>query len=353
MSLLEVRNISHNFDKKSLAQLTDISFILEKGEILSLIGPSGTGKSTLLNIILGKLVADKGEVFFNEELIASPTYRNQEQMKSFAYVPQVSTLDFEKSVFENIGSPLEGLEDEVTITNKVRDMIEIFGLEYKDHKLPGDLSAGQRQRVEFAKAMVSNPKVLLLDEPFSNLDQFLKEEVISEVFPIFRERGLSVIFVSHNLDEAFSISDRTMVLAHGKVQQVAEPREIYDNPSTVFVARFTGKINLLASNLVATHEMETTVKNSLGEFTITGKNFPEGKKFIYLAIRPENVEIGNKGQIAGKVKHIDYRGDRQFLHIATMDRNKFIVGRPGSEKYSLDQKLKVNLPADKLFFLPI
>jgi len=353
MSLLEVRNISHNFDKKSLAQLTDISFLLEKGEILSLIGPSGTGKSTLLNIILGKLVADKGEVFFSDELIASPTYRNQELLKSFAYVPQVSTLDFDKTIFENIGSPIEGLEDEVTVTNKVRDMIEIFGLEYKDHKLPGDLSAGQRQRVEFAKAMVSKPKVLLLDEPFSNLDQFLKEEVISEVFPIFRERGLSVIFVSHNLDEAFSISDRTMVLAHGKVQQVASPREVYERPSTVFVARFTGKINLLASNVVSIHGDQTQVKNSLGEFVVEGVNPPEGKKFIYLSIRPENVVIGEQGQFSGKVKHIDYRGDRQFLHIATMDRNKFIVSRSGSENYRLDQKIKVTLPAEKLFFLPI
>jgi len=353
MSILEVRNISHNFDKKSLAQLTDISFILEKGEILSLIGPSGTGKSTLLNIILGTLVADSGEVFFDDELIVSPTYRNQEQLKHFAYVPQVSTLDFDKTIFENISSPLIGLEDEITITNSVRDMIEIFGLEYKDHKLPGDLSAGQRQRVEFAKAMVSGPKVLLLDEPFSNLDQFLKEEVISEVFPIFRERGLSVVFVSHNLDEAFSISDRAMVLAHGKVQQVAGPREVYANPATVFVARFTGKINLLASNVLSAHGDETVVKNSLGEFHVTGKTAPEGKKFIYLAIRPENVQLGEKGQIAGRVKHIDYRGDRQFIHIATNDRNKFIVSRPGTEIYKLDQKLRVTIPVEHSFFLPI
>lgn len=353
MSLLEVRNISHNFDKKSLAQLSDISFLLDEGEILSLIGPSGTGKSTLLNIILGKLVADKGEVFFKDELIASATYRNQELLKNFAFVPQVSTLDFEKTIFENISSPLDGIEDEVTATNRVRDMIEIFGLEYKDHKYPADLSAGQRQRVEFAKAMVSNPKVLLLDEPFSNLDQFLKEEVISEVFPIFRERGLSVIFVSHNLDEAFSISDRTMVLAHGKVQQVASPREVYEHPATVFVARFTGKINLLASNVISSNEDEVLVKNSLGEFSVVGRQIPEGKKFIYLSIRPENVEISERGQFAGKVKHIDYRGDRQFLHIATMDRNKFIVARPGHEHYMVDQKLRVTLPSNRLFFLPI
>lgn len=352
MSLLELKNISHNFDKKSLAQLSDISFTLDKGEIFSIIGPSGTGKSTLLNIILGRLNPDSGEAFYNEELLISHSYKNENFLSSLAYVPQVSTLDFKKTIFENISTPIQDDFDEVTVSNKVREMIEIFGLEYKDHKFPADLSAGQRQRVEFAKALVSGPEILLLDEPFSNLDQFLKDEVISEVFPIFKERKISVIFVTHNLDEAFSISDRMMVLAHGKIQQVGDPRTIYERPANVFTARFTGRVNLLASNVMSISEGVTHVKNTLGEFQVLGQD-TFGKKFIYLATRPENVEVSKEGTISGRIKHIEYRGDTQCLHITTMDRNKFLVSRPGVEKYKVDQKIKFSLSAENSFFLPI
>lgn len=339
--ILSVKNIFKNFDQRSLGQLKDISFDVLENEVLSIIGPSGTGKTTLLNIIRKEISSDSGEVdyFFDHNKIS--------------YVPQSSSLDDSKSVIENIKSGASYLSDGEQI-ERARNLIEIFSLEYKDHKLPSDLSAGQRQRVEFAKAMMKNPRLLLLDEPFSNLDEFLKDEVISEVFPIFKEQNTSVIFVSHNLEEAFSVSDKTIVLAHGEIQQVDIPSHIYERPSNVFVARFSGKINLFASNFIRNEDENLVVKNTLGEFLVPRQDWSEGKKFLYLALRPENIKISqNKNDLSGKIKRIEYRGAIQNIYIQSLDKNKIIITRPGLEKYKIDQKIYYYLEPSALFTLPI
>ena len=271
-----------------------------------------------------------------------------------SYVPQISSLEENKTVIENIMDGAKGILDEDVARDRARDMIEIFALEYKDAKLPGDLSAGQRQRVEFAKAMVRSPKLILLDEPFSNLDEFLKDDVISEVFPIFKENGIAVIFVSHNIEEAFSVSDKTMVLAHGRVQQLDNPFQIYERPANVFVARFTGKINLLASNILDVTTEKVKLKNIFGEFEAANTTWLEGKKFVYLAIRPEEVILSNEdNSIAGKIKRIEYRGSTQLLYIQALDKNKFLITRPGREKYQIDQRVRFVINEQSSFLLPI
>ncbi len=341
-NVLSVKNICHNFDHKSLAQLIDISFDLKRAEVMSIIGPSGTGKTTLLNIIREVLSPDKGEVVFSGK------------SNEISYVPQISSLEENKTVIENIMDGAKGILDEDVARDRARDMIEIFALEYKDAKLPGDLSAGQRQRVEFAKAMVRSPKLILLDEPFSNLDEFLKDDVISEVFPIFKENGIAVIFVSHNIEEAFSVSDKTMVLAHGRVQQLDNPFQIYERPANVFVARFTGKINLLASNILDVTTEKVKLKNIFGEFEAANTTWLEGKKFVYLAIRPEEVILSNEdNSIAGKIKRIEYRGSTQLLYIQALDKNKFLITRPGREKYQIDQRVRFVINEQSSFLLPI
>jgi len=325
-----------------LAKLIDISFDLKRAEVMSIIGPSGTGKTTLLNIIREVLSPDKGEVVFSGK------------SNEISYVPQISSLEENKTVIENIMDGAKGILDEDVARDRARDMIEIFALEYKDAKLPGDLSAGQRQRVEFAKAMVRSPKLILLDEPFSNLDEFLKDDVISEVFPIFKENGIAVIFVSHNIEEAFSVSDKTMVLAHGRVQQLDNPFQIYERPANVFVARFTGKINLLASNILDVTTEKVKLKNIFGEFEAANTTWLEGKKFVYLAIRPEEVILSNEdNSIAGKIKRIEYRGSTQLLYIQALDKNKFLITRPGREKYQIDQRVRFVINEQSSFLLPI
>lgn len=342
---IKVKDINHNFDSRSMAQLSHINFSVGESEVLSILGPSGTGKTTLLNIIRGTLAPDSGEIeySFDENLIS--------------YVPQESSLNEEISVLENIltGDEIENDRDE--LINRARGLIEIFALEYKDHKLPKDLSAGQRQRVEFAKALIKSPKLILLDEPFSNLDEFLKDDVISEVFPIFKERNISVVFVSHNIQEAFSVSDRVMILAHGKIQQLATPREVYENPSNVFVARFTGKINLIASNVVRVETDFVVLKNSLGEFEVQKTKWLESKKFVYMAIRPEKVLISSneKEKIKGRVKRIDFRGAFENLYVQASDKNKLIVSHHKNDflDIKINQQLFLSFSFKDLFLLAI
>lgn len=344
INAIEVVDINHNFDARSMAQLSQINFSLKEAEVLSILGPSGTGKTTLLNIIRGKLIPDSGAInySFDKNLIS--------------YVPQQSSLNEDISVLENILSGARAFKDRDELINRARDLIEIFALEYKDHKLPRDLSAGQRQRVEFAKALITSPKLILLDEPFSNLDEFLKDDVISEVFPIFKERNITVIFVSHNIQEAFSVSDRVMILAHGQIQQLASPREVYENPSNVFVARFTGKINLIASNVVRVEEGFVVLKNSLGEFEVKKTDWLLSKKFVYMAIRPEKVLISkNEEKIKGRVKRIDFRGAFENLYIQASDKNKIIVSHHQNNflGIKISQQLFLTFPFNDLFLLAI
>ena len=353
MTLLEVKNISFNFDQKSLAQLEGISFEVTAGEVVAIVGPSGTGKTTLLNIIKGSLQPQRGEVFLREELLCSASYKNDSLIEHISFVAQESSLDNSKTVFENIKSGVSADIEDIKAINKIRDMIEIFGLEYKDHKLPTDLSAGQRQRVEFAKALVSDPSLLLLDEPFNNLDQFLKEDIISEIFPIFKERNIAVVFVTHNLEEAYSISDQMLVLSHGKIQQSGHPHDIYSHPKSAFVAKFTGRVNLLASNVISSHEEETLVKNALGEFNVHRNIELDAKKFVYMAFRPENVQVESQALIAGRIKKIDFRGDKTYLEVATQDKNTLLICVKDAREYKVSQKIRFNLSPDQTFLLPI
>ena len=353
MSLLEVKNISYNYDSKSLAQLENISLEVAPAQVVAMVGPSGTGKTTLLRIIKGALLPQKGEVFFHDDLLCSHSYLNETLIEKMSFVAQESSLDEELTVFENIKAGFTRIEDDTRAINKVRDMIEIFGLEYKDHKLPEDLSAGQRQRVEFAKALVKDPSLLLLDEPFNNLDQFLKEDIISEIFPIFKERNIAVVFVTHNLEEAYSISDQMLVLAHGKIQQAGGPKDIYEHPQSAFVAKFTGRINLVASNVVHSSENDVTVKNILGEFELDRNSNLDGKKFVYLAIRPENVEIAADAPFVGRVKKVDYRGDKTYLEVATQDKNNFLISVPGKSMYSINNQVRFDIPREVSFLLSI
>jgi ABC-type sugar transport system ATPase subunit len=352
-SILELKNISFNYDSRGLAQLTDIYLHVDDSEVVSIVGPSGTGKTTLLKIILGNVSPQKGEVFFHNEVLTSANHLNESLLENISFVAQENTLDFGKTVFENISSPITDKMDEVEVTNRVRDLIEIFGLEYKDHKLPADLSAGQRQRVEFAKAIVSRPQLLLLDEPFNNLDQSLKEEVISEVFPIFKERGIAVLFVTHNLEEAFSISDRMVVFAHGKIQQAARPFEVYHHPASAYVAKFSGRVNLMASNVVGKNDEELEIKNVFGSFFLPAHNEIAGKKFVYLGIRPEFVNVVDQSAMSGRIKRIDFRGDKSYLELLCKDGHKIVISTDSTISYRLDQQIRFTFDAERLFLLPI
>ncbi len=339
MSYLKVVDIYKNFDVKAMAQLKGISFSLNRGEVISIIGPSGTGKSTLLNIISNDSAPDQGSVELEGKKVENG---------DIAYLKSSFDLDFKLDVISNIISGLSSDVPHPDAIDMARDMIEVFGLEYKDKKSLDQLSAGQLQRVRLAKAMIKMPSLILLDEPFTNLDEFLKKEILSELLEFIREKQITTILVTHHLQEAFSLSDRVMILAHGKVLQFDTPEKIYQNPVDVFSARFGGDINLIASNVLKIDGENVVVKGPYGEFTIRGH--ADSKKFIYHAIRPENVLVSDKGSARGKIVKRTFFGEYYLYAVNTGEKNPVLL--KSNEKYDIGSSLSLDL-SNRSFLIPI
>ncbi|MFG1485069.1 ABC transporter ATP-binding protein [Halobacteriovorax sp. RZ-1] len=339
MKVLAVNNLTYNFDQKSICQFDKISFDLRKGEVLTLLGPSGTGKTTLFNILTGKLTPLSGEVEKSEGL-------------KIEMVSGVDNLNWDLTVFENIESHLLD-HDPSTDTNRVRDMIEIFGLEYKDHKKLDQLSAGQLQRLLFARSMVIAPDVLLLDEPFSNIDEFLKATLCHEIFEIFKENEISLVFVTHNLKEAYSLSDRIIYLSGAKLQTYQKPQDFYDRPLSIDAARFGGMINLVAGPIVERNGDKVVVKNDFGQFEVMD-NLKTNNQFVYLAFRPKFLKLVEEGgHLKGRVKAIIRHGEYDFIEVATMNAKVLRFQMADSSKVSVGSQVKLAIDLENAFLLPV
>lgn len=226
---LSIEGVSKAFGSKAVLQ--NLSFELKKGEILSFLGNSGSGKSTLLRIIAGFEQADKGDIISGQQsIINKPTHLRNVGMffQNYALFPHLN-------VEQNIGYGLSKSEK-----SRVSELIEMCQLKGEEKNLIHQISGGQQQRVALARALAPRPQVLLLDEPFSNIDAQLKDDLRVELKSLIKQAGISAIFVSHDIDDAFAIADRALLLDQGEVQQVDVPENLYRKPKNKFVARFMG-----------------------------------------------------------------------------------------------------------------
>lgn len=237
---LKIENISKIFEKGR--GVKNISFQLEKGELVSFLGPSGCGKTTLLNIISGFVKNDSGSIYLEDKDITEYPPEKREIVTVF----QNYALFPHMNVVENVkyGLKYRGYNKEEQI-KLAKEYLKIVGLEGYEKNSVGELSGGQQQRVALARALVLQPKILLLDEPFSNLDAKLKIAMREEIKELQKRLGISMIFVTHDQEEALSISDRIVVMSNGEIVQIGKPEEIYYSPKNRYVAEFIGKINFL------------------------------------------------------------------------------------------------------------
>ena len=237
---LKIENISKIFEKER--GVKNISFQLEKGELVSFLGPSGCGKTTLLNIIGGFIKNDSGSIYLEGKDITEYPPEKREIVTVF----QNYALFPHMNVIENVkyGLKYRGYNKEEQI-KLAKEYLKIVGLEGYEKNSVGELSGGQQQRVALARALVLQPKILLLDEPFSNLDAKLKIAMREEIKELQKRLGISMIFVTHDQEEALSISDRIVVMSNGEIVQIGKPEEIYYSPKNRYVAEFIGKINFL------------------------------------------------------------------------------------------------------------
>ena len=257
---LRIKDVSMKHDNKEV--LKNIDFELNEGELICVLGPSGCGKTTLLNIIGGFIPDYEGDIVLSNNNISNVP----PEKRPISTVFQSYGLFSYKNVIENVSYGLKFLE-------KSEDVLKKVGLEGYDKKRISELSGGEQQRVAIARSLVLNPKVLLLDEPFSNLDVHLRGVMRDEVKRIQKQFGITMIVVTHDQEDAFRLADRIVVLNNGKIEQIGTPKELYLKPKTEFVAKFIGDSNIIDLEKIVRYENVKLLKSETSEDIIIEKIF--------------------------------------------------------------------------------
>ncbi|PKK81156.1 MAG: polyamine ABC transporter ATP-binding protein [Thermoplasmata archaeon HGW-Thermoplasmata-2] len=308
MSEVRLVNVTKTFD--AVAAVRNLSVTIRDGEFVSLLGPSGCGKTTTLRMIAGFERPDQGEIYFGDEVVSSgekniflPPEKRKLGMvfQSYAVWPHMS-------VFDNVAYPLRVIKmNRGEVKETVDHALSLVKLEGLGSRYPHQLSGGQQQRVALARALVMEPEVMLLDEPLSNLDAKLREEMRFEIKDLQKRLGITVIYVTHDQAEAMVMSDRTVVMNEGLAYQIDEPRKIYEQPADRFVADFIGLINFVECEVI--DERTVLLKDGTGVHKVECGigDFNKGERAV-LAIRPENVSLG-AGPIRGTIKRAVYLGN--------------------------------------------
>jgi iron(III) transport system ATP-binding protein len=309
---LTLENISKVFASRgNVGEVTavhDVNLDIQKGELVTLLGPSGCGKTTTLRMIAGFEFPTVGRIILDgQEINSLPPHKRDMSMvfQSYAIFPHLT-------VFENVAYGLNVQRlNKKTIAERVGRVLDLVHLKGYGDRAPGQLSGGQQQRVALARALVMEPKVLLMDEPLSNLDAKLREEMRTEIRRIQKTLNITSVYVTHDQIEAMTLSDRIVVMNEGVIEQIGTPVEIYRFPNSRFVANFIGRANFIDGVVLAQNNSKLTVR-SLGE-SITLSNikreFREGEA-VTLIVRPEMVQIKKTGGIyQGIVRQAVYLGD--------------------------------------------
>ena len=288
------------FDGEPILKGIDLD-ICDK-EFVTLLGPSGCGKTTTLRIIGGFVTPDSGDLFFDGKKINNlPPYKRNVNtvFQRYALFPHMNVAD-------NVAFGLKIQKESPTkIRTQVRDMLELVGLKGFEHRRVTNLSGGQQQRVAIARALVNHPRVLLLDEPLGALDLKLRKDMQLELKKIQRETGITFVYVTHDQEEALTMSDRVVVMNDGVIQQIGTPQDIYNEPVNAFVADFIGESNIVDGIMYEDYDVEFAG----AEFVCVDKGFQREEQ-VKVVIRPEDIEVVpvDDGKISGVVENVIFKG---------------------------------------------
>ena len=298
--LISLKGISKSFDGETVLDNMDLE--IHNKEFITLLGPSGCGKTTTLRIIGGFETPDEGDVYFGGKRINDvPPYERQVNtvFQKYALFPHLN-------VFDNIafGLRLRKTPDQ-EIKTKVKDMLKMVNLKGFERRRVETLSGGQQQRVAIARALINQPKVLLLDEPLAALDLKLRKDMQNELKNIQHQTGITFIFVTHDQEEALSMSDTVVVMANGRIQQIGSPTDIYNEPVNAFVADFIGESNILDG--VMAEDYKARFAGHL--FSCVDKGFDKNEA-VDIVVRPEDVDVVDpeKGMLRGLVTGVTFKG---------------------------------------------
>jgi len=323
-TVLEFRAVTKRFG--TVNAVDQVSFSIETGEVFTLLGPSGCGKSTTLRLVAGLEEPDDGEILIRGKTVAAPA-RNifaAPEKRQLGMVFQSYAIWPHLSVFENVAFPLRVRHESAeAIRRRVSLALDSVGLGGLAERGATQLSGGQQQRVALARALVYEPALLLLDEPLSNLDAKLREQMRVEIRALQKRLGLTVLYVTHDQAEAMTLSDRIALVNRGRFEQVGTPEQVYEAPATPFVAEFLGRTVSFEATLIKNHagawiQFSSGARNCLLSDPAIGE-FSDGTA-IRVRVRPEDIEIGaleqNSGAaLTGQIEQIAYLGDRFEYHV--------------------------------------
>ncbi|WP_126426208.1 ABC transporter ATP-binding protein [Brevibacillus marinus] len=325
MSYLCLENVGKKFNKTEV--IKNVSLEIRQGELISFLGPSGCGKTTTLNMIAGFLEVDGGRITVD----GKPVHHLPPNKREMGMVFQNYALFPHMTVFANVAFGLKLRKvDKSEIKKRVSEALEMVRLSGYEEYYPKELSGGQQQRVALARALVIKPNVLLLDEPLSNLDAKLRQQMREEIVEIQKKVGITAIFVTHDQEEALAISDRIAVMNEGRIEQVDTPMAIYNQPKTDFVSRFIGEVNQLQGKVLETYGNDECKLSFYGMEQIVSLPATKDREWDFY-LRPEKVRISPAASteeqtgIAVKVERKIFLGAKTRYLLTTPDRQRLIA----------------------------
>jgi spermidine/putrescine ABC transporter ATP-binding subunit len=360
-SIISFSNVSKRFG--TVTAVNQASFDIYRGEFFSLLGPSGCGKTTLLRIVAGFETPTEGEILIDgQPMSTTPPNRRPVNMvfQNYAIFPH---LDVRRNIA--FGMRKSGLS-KTDLNKRIDEVLELIKLPGYGSRSSEELSGGQRQRVALARALIKQPKVLLLDEPLGALDKKLREQMQIELRQLQQQLGITFLFVTHDQEEALTLSDRIAVMSEGEVMEIASPAELYESPSSRFVADFIGNMNFFEGQVVDSEAGNTTVTSKLlGTVTASQAEhkFSNGAA-VWIAIRPEKLvplfenPVNVAGYIEGRMGPSAYLGDRSHFYVHVDHRDDPVLVALQNLERSLDGLSRPNQPVwltwspDALVVLP-
>ena len=328
-------------------KLKNISFKIEKkGEIICILGPSGVGKTTVLRTIAGLQDIEKGKILLKNKIISSANFTLEPEKRNIALSFQENCLFPNKNVIENISLGLER-KNNSKFKLSIGELIEIFHLRNLEKKYPHEISSGESQRVSIARSLISNPELLLLDEPFANIDQFLKDELQKNIKVILKELKISTIIVTHDSYEAFYLSDRCGIIINNSIKQFDTPYNIYHYPNSIEVVKFLKRGFLIKAKVTGKNKL---YHDNLGY--IEGnllKKFKVGS-IVKLLVQPDDLEHDDKSNLKLEIIDIKFRGTNFIYSLRTVNNEVVPVfvhshhkhQHKISEKFGIKTPIKIN-----------
>ncbi len=339
--IIDLQNISVSFDGQKI--LNNINLQIHDGEFVTLLGPSGCGKTTTLRIIAGFLQPDEGNVMFEEKNIDGvPAYKRQVNtiFQRYALFPHLN-------VHDNIafGLKVKKIKDKKAVNEKVEQMLDLVNLKGFGSRNISSLSGGQQQRVAIARALAVDPRVVLLDEPLGALDLKLRKDMQIELKNIQQKLGITFIYVTHDQEEALSMSDTVVVMNNGEIQHIGSPLDVYNEPKNAFVADFIGESNILDGVM---HE-DFSVEFSGMRFQCVDKGFKKDEP-VDVVIRPEDIDVlpDGEGMLSGKVTSVTFKGVHYEI-IVDIDGFKWMIQT--TQKSEVGDTIGISIKPDEMHIM--